>query len=488
MDRLKKWFIALIAIIVIGVPVVSEAAAYSDVSSNTRFSQEITYLSERGIISGYPNGSFQPDASVTREAVAMMLVRALELPVSASSSFPDVGRASTASQSIEAAVKEGIISGYPDGTFRPKEHVTRAQLAIFLARSFDYEREEHERRFRDISSQMVAYPYIMQLVEANVVSGFPDDTFRPDALVTRGQFSAFLTRTLKKEGMSSPSKPSVPTEPAPVVPSEPKPEVPKPSVKKEASVHFIDVGQGDATLLQTPEGANILVDAGVAKEGATVVRTLREHGVESLDLVIATHPHADHIGGMRAVLEAFPVKRYVDSGRVHTSQTYVKLLEAIDAKNVPFEVATIGDTYRFNSGVSLRVVHTDANAALINDASVSVRAVYGDVSLLLTGDAEKEGEARMLQHGPLQSTVYKAGHHGSNTSSSDALLQAVRPAYVIFSYGANNSYGHPHREVVERIRTLGASTFETAKDGTITMTTDGKTVEFQTSRTLQRAS
>lgn len=473
---MKKWFIALIAIVVIGVPIVSEAA-YSDVSSHTRFSQEITYLSERGIISGYPNGSFQPDASVTREAVAMMLVRALELPVRASSSFPDVGRASTASPSIEAAVKEGIISGYPDGTFRPKEHVTRAQLAIFLARSFDYEREEHERGFRDISSQMVAYPYIMQLVEANVVSGFPDDTFRPDALVTRGQFSAFLTRTLKKEGG-----------PAPVVPSEPKPEVPKPSVKKEASVHFIDVGQGDATLLQTPEGANILVDAGVAKEGATVVQTLREHGVESLDLVIATHPHADHIGGMRAVLEAFPVKRYVDSGRVHTSQTYVKLLETIDAKNIPFEVATIGDTYRFDSGVSLRVVHTDANAALINDASVSVRAVYGDVSLLLTGDAEKEGEARMLQHGPLQSTVYKAGHHGSNTSSSDALLQAVRPSYVIFSYGANNSYGHPHREVVERIRTLGASTFETAKDGTITMTTDGKTVEFQTSRTLQRAS
>lgn len=477
MDVLKKWFIALIAIVVIGFPVVSEAAAYSDVSSNTRFSQEITYLSERGIISGYPNGSFQPETSVTREAVAMMLVRALELPVRASSSFPDVGRASTASPSIEAAVKEGIISGYPDGTFRPKEHVTRAQLAIFLARSFDYEREEHERGFRDISSQMVAYPYIMQLVEANVVSGFPDDTFRPDALVTRGQFSAFLTRTLKKEGGT-----------APVVPSEPKPEVPKPSVKKEASVHFIDVGQGDATLLQTPEGANILVDAGVAKEGATVVRTLREHGVESLDLVIATHPHADHIGGMRAVLEAFPVKRYVDSGRVHTSQTYVKLLETIDAKNIPFEVATIGDTYRFDSGVSLRVVHTDANAALINDASVSVRAVYGDVSLLLTGDAEKEGEARMLQHGPLQSTVYKAGHHGSNTSSSDALLRAVRPSYVIFSYGANNSYGHPHREVVERIRTLGASTFETAKDGTITMTTDGKTVEFQTSRTLQRAS
>lgn len=474
---MKKWFIALIAIVVIGFPVVSEAAAYSDVSSNTRFSQEITYLSERGIISGYPNGSFQPETSVTREAVAMMLVRALELPVRASSSFPDVGRASTASPSIEAAVKEGIISGYPDGTFRPKEHVTRAQLAIFLARSFDYEREEHERGFRDISSQMVAYPYIMQLVEANVVSGFPDDTFRPDALVTRGQFSAFLTRTLKKEGGT-----------APVVPSEPKPEVPKPSVKKEASVHFIDVGQGDATLLQTPEGANILVDAGVAKEGATVVRTLREHGVESLDLVIATHPHADHIGGMRAVLEAFPVKRYVDSGRVHTSQTYVKLLETIDAKNIPFEVATIGDTYRFDSGVSLRVVHTDANAALINDASVSVRAVYGDVSLLLTGDAEKEGEARMLQHGPLQSTVYKAGHHGSNTSSSDALLRAVRPSYVIFSYGANNSYGHPHREVVERIRTLGASTFETAKDGTITMTTDGKTVEFQTSRTLQRAS
>jgi len=172
------------------------AASFKDVPSSYRFYQEINYLIERGIISGFPDNTFRPETSVTRAQAAIMIGRALGLDgTQQNTKFPDVGKDSVASGYIQSAVSEGIIQGFPDGTFRPNQSVTRGQLAIFLSRAFDIQ-ETTTVTFKDVSSTSAAYPYIGKLLAAGITTGYIDNTYRPDQAVTRGQFSAFIARTL----------------------------------------------------------------------------------------------------------------------------------------------------------------------------------------------------------------------------------------------------------------------------------------------------
>ncbi|WP_052343680.1 S-layer homology domain-containing protein [Bacillus massiliigorillae] len=170
---------------------------FKDVSTQYTFYEEINYLVNRSIISGYPDGTFKPGKSVTRAEAAIMIGRALGFDGKQTvTSFPDVSSSSVASGYIQAAVNAGIIQGFPDGTYRPSEPVTRGQLAIFLSRGFELT-ETTTVTFKDVSKTSAAYEYIGRLVAANITLGYEDNTFRPNEAVTRGQFSAFLTRTLK---------------------------------------------------------------------------------------------------------------------------------------------------------------------------------------------------------------------------------------------------------------------------------------------------
>mgnify|MGYP000884849268 CR=1 FL=1 len=242
---------------------------------------------------------------------------------------------------------------------------------------------------------------------------------------------------------------------------------------KELKVHFIDVGQGDSILIQSPNGKNMLVDGGTKAQGEKVVSFLKSKGVKRLDYVVATHPDADHIGGLIAVLNAFPVSNFIDSGHVHTSQTYLELLTLIDKKNIKFTVPKELDKLALDKNMIIRVLHADENAKDSNDASLVLKATYNKVSFLLMGDASTAIEDKIRAKYDVKATVLKNGHHGSNTSSSAAFISNVKPKVAVLSYGKNNSYGHPHLAVESRLNKVGAKTYKTPLDCDITVTTNG---------------
>ncbi|MFI2132764.1 MBL fold metallo-hydrolase [Lysinibacillus fusiformis] len=240
----------------------------------------------------------------------------------------------------------------------------------------------------------------------------------------------------------------------------------------EMRVHFIDVGQGDSILIESPNGKTMLIDGGVKGAGQQVVSYLKELGVNKLDLVVATHPDADHIGGLIPVLQTIPIEQFYDSGKVHTSQTFEEMLMAIDQKNIPYYVPKTGDLIEFDKDVTVKVLNANEHATDNNDASIVLKVVYGNVSFLLTGDAGIALEKEMMQN-DVTATILKAGHHGSNTSSSEEFIRAVKPEVTILSYGEDNKYGHPHAEVVDRLQAMGSNIYATAESGMIIVATDG---------------
>ncbi|MGE7091569.1 MBL fold metallo-hydrolase [Lysinibacillus sp. NPDC048646] len=240
----------------------------------------------------------------------------------------------------------------------------------------------------------------------------------------------------------------------------------------EMRVHFIDVGQGDSIFIESPNGKTMLVDGGVKGAGPQVVSYLKEQGVKKLDIVVATHPDADHIGGLIPVLNALEIEQFYDSGKIHTSQTFEEMLTLIDTKNIPYTVPKTGDHIALDEKIAINVLNADESASDNNDASIVLKLIYGDISFLLTGDAGVALEREMLAQA-VKATVLKAGHHGSNTSSSQSFIQAVHPAVTVLSYGKDNKYGHPHDEVVERLQGIGSKIYATAETGSVIVSTDG---------------
>ena len=248
-----------------------------------------------------------------------------------------------------------------------------------------------------------------------------------------------------------------------------------------AEVHFIDVGQGDSIYIRTPS-QDILIDAG--ERGDTVVDYLKGQNVDDLELVIGTHPHSDHIGGLVDVLEEIPTEEVVDPGVVTTSKTYEDYLTLIDARDITFTEGRAGMKRTFEDGTVLEIFSpASPDEDDLNEASVVAKLTYGKISFLFTGDAGTKSEKEMLKSGyPLKSTVLKAGHHGSSTSTSDDFLEAVSPEAAVIPCGAGNSYGHPHKETLEKLEAADIDIYRTDIMGTIVAETDGKTYEITTER------
>ncbi len=242
----------------------------------------------------------------------------------------------------------------------------------------------------------------------------------------------------------------------------------------ELQVHFLDVGQGEAVLIQTAEAA-VLIDGGPRAAGSLVVDYLRGQGITELDIIIGTHPHEDHIGGLIEVMERFPVAEVIDPAVAHTTLTFEDYLDVIDRKEIKFTEGRAGMTRTLSGGAVLDILHpVSPGTANLNDASVVARLRFGDAVFLFTGDAEEASEKEMLsRRASLKSTVLKAGHHGSSTSTTAAFLDAVDPDVVIISSGKDNPYGHPHQEVIERLEERDIMVYRTDLDGTIVITTDG---------------
>ena len=239
------------------------------------------------------------------------------------------------------------------------------------------------------------------------------------------------------------------------------------------TVHFLDVGQGDSILLEY-NGKAMLVDAGERDQGPVVSAYLHEQGISSIDYVVATHPHSDHIGGMDEVLNSFQVGHFIDSGFPHTSKTYENMLTAIDEKNIPFEVAEERDKIKFDPAVDIEILNPGAEySEELNENSVVLKVSYGEVSFLLMGDAGLETEEKLMNSGhDLDSDILKVGHHASRSGSGEAFISAVSPEASVIEVGAGNDYGHPHAEILERLQ-KASRVYRTDLDGSIAVTTDG---------------
>lgn len=445
--------ISFLIMVVVSLSMVTSASAasYPDVPEDYQFSKEINYLSDEGIISGFPDGTFRYNATVTRAQAAVMLGKVLELDGELQSTdFPDVSQDHYAFGYIKGMAELDVITGFPDGTFRPDDPVTRGQMAKMLADTLNLE-ETSTITFSDVPSDHWTYEYVQKIYTAQITAGYPDNTYQPNKELNRGEFSAFVYRSVTDD----------------------KPDVVK---QGDLEVHFLDVGQGDSSLIITPDGSTILVDASTSTHGEKIVSYLKKAGITTIDHVVATHAHADHIGGMVDVLQNFDIGTVYDSGVSHTSQTYLDYLEYIDQQNINFVVPEEGDSLISNddynlSGEFINVGDVDED---LNNSSIAFQLTYKESTFTFTGDAESQVEQDMVQEGNLQDTdVYKVAHHGSNTSSSDTFIESIDPEYAVFSYGEDNSYGHPHSNVVEKLQSRNVELYSTAVQGDIVFTTDG---------------
>ncbi len=252
-------------------------------------------------------------------------------------------------------------------------------------------------------------------------------------------------------------------------------------------VTFLDVGQGDAIFIESPGGRQILIDGG-RYPSLFLDKLGREMPFwdKNIDIVVATHPDEDHILGLVEALDHYQVDLFIVNGEpADESPGYEALLRTAEEAHIPIHRALTGEVIELGDGARLEILHPNSELELEdrNENSIAIRLVYEDFAVLLTGDAEDKAERMMMESGrPLQSLVFKAGHHGSRSSSSRVFLRTVQPQIIIISAGKDNLYGHPHEEVLQRAEEIGALVLRTDEVGTIELISDGEGLWWQTGR------
>ena len=253
--------------------------------------------------------------------------------------------------------------------------------------------------------------------------------------------------------------------------------VPKDS---ELMISYMDVGQGDAAYIKV-NGNDILIDAGPRSNSKELLEQLKAKNIDDFELVIATHPHEDHIGGMVDVFKEYEVKAFYSPKITHTTKTYENLVKAVKDEGLKTKELKGGMVIDLGEGAKFEVFTPQKSEyEELNDYSPIMKLSFGYTSYLFTGDAEKlaEEEALAKYKTSLDSDVIKFGHHGSSSSSSNAFIEAVSPKYGIISCAKDNKYGHPHRETLDIIKKYNIKTFRTDTDGEIILTSDGKSITF----------
>ncbi|MFH1670445.1 MAG: MBL fold metallo-hydrolase [Patescibacteria group bacterium] len=238
-------------------------------------------------------------------------------------------------------------------------------------------------------------------------------------------------------------------------------------------VHFLDVGQGDSTFLITPSGKQVLVDGGPDMSTLEHLGKYMPFFDRSIDLLVLTHPHTDHLASFPEVAKRYEVKHILLAGTEAEVSRYLALLHEVKNQHIPVSIADPTEDIDLGDGVVLDVVWPEKsfrNDKNLNNSSVVIRALFADQSILLTGDIENEAEYALLDTGAdIRSKVLKVAHHGSRTSSSQQFLLVVNPNQAIISVGEENSFGHPDPWTLERYSSLGIPTHETRKEGTVSM-------------------
>ena len=270
--------------------------------------------------------------------------------------------------------------------------------------------------------------------------------------------------------------------------------------KSPLTVYFLDVGQGDSTVISSPAGKAAIIDGGIGGAGGkkdkgktVIIPFLKGKGINKLDAVIMTHPDQDHIGGLLYLLNStkqgseYPIeiKEFFDPMHPHTTYLYQDLLKAVKNRpEIKYRKGKKGDLIDLGEGVTAEVISPDSSYDDANNASIVLKLTYGKISLLLPGDAEDKSEKAMVKKygDALKSTVLKAGHHGSANSSSSDFLTRVKPEVVVISVGEKNTFKLPFKEAMQRLEATGAKIYRTDYQGMITISTDGETYKVTTEK------
>ncbi len=245
---------------------------------------------------------------------------------------------------------------------------------------------------------------------------------------------------------------------------------------QQATIEVIDVGQGDAIFVRSPEGKTALIDAGPSN---SVVDSLKAMGVTSLDLVVVSHHHSDHYGGMRKVIETFQPKYFLASDSKHTTSSYLRLLTTVKDRDIQaiYPLSKKPRRIELGSLVLTLFPQPPANDDEENENSIGIRLSYGDFAMILTGDSEERARAYWVKTCPellADATVLKLAHHGSRNGTDAKWLDLIDPELTVASLADGNSYGHPHSETVTLLKSRHLEFLRTDRDGSIKITTDGK--------------
>jgi beta-lactamase superfamily II metal-dependent hydrolase len=247
-------------------------------------------------------------------------------------------------------------------------------------------------------------------------------------------------------------------------------------VSGELQVHFIDVGQGASQLIIGSSGKTILIDAGNNNQEEEIVAYLRKNGIQKIDILVGTHPDADHIGGLDAVIDNFEIgKIYMPKVQSNT-KTFEDVLVAIQRKGLKVSTAKAGVTLDWEPDAKVQMIAPVRDYEDDNDMSAVLKLTFGEISFLFMGDAESKSEHDMINSkADLKSDVLLIGHHGSKSSTTEAFLNAVQPSYGVIQVGENN-YGHPAPEILERLNKRGVKVYRNDLHGDIVFVTDGKNI------------
>lgn len=252
---------------------------------------------------------------------------------------------------------------------------------------------------------------------------------------------------------------------------------------KNLEVNFFDVGQGDAIFIKTPNHQKILIDGGPDNKIIYKLGHNLPFYEKEIDLMILTHPHADHLTGLIEILKRYKVKKIISTGVMHKTPEYIEWLEEIKKQDVPMEIAKAGQVINFGENLQMEILYPFLDLASkevenLNNTSIVSKLTFGKTSFLFTGDAGSEVEQELIESKTnLKADVLKVAHHGSKDATSQKFLDKVQPKYAVISVGEKNMFGHPSRAVINRLERMNVQIFRTDKDGDIKILSDGEKVE-----------